>query len=155
MRHVLVLVTALAVLAAACGERADDPEAEALAGQAERIAELLDEGEDCRALEAARTLGTMAEDDSLDQDVQSAAATYADQARQQLTCEAPSTPPAPEPDPEQDPDPDPDPDPDGGDDGPEEPPGQGNGGGPPGDGNGGPPGQGAGRGEGPDDGGGA
>lgn len=153
MRHVLVLVTALAVLAAACGERADDPGAEALAGQAERIAELLDEGEDCRALEAARTLGTMAEDDSLDQDVQSAAATYADQARQQLTCEAPSTPPAPEP--EQDPDPDPDPDPDGGDDGPEEPPGQGNGGGPPGDPNGGPPGQGAGRGEGPDDGGGA
>lgn len=96
MRSLPVLTAVLVLAAAACSGEAADPRVEAVADQVERVAQLLDDGEDCRALEATATLQTLADDEALDQEARSAAAIWADQARQQLSCEAP-TPAPPEP----------------------------------------------------------
>lgn len=92
MRRLPVLTAVLVLAAAACSGEAADPQVEAVAEQAERVAQLLDDGEDCRALEATATLQALADDDALDQEARSVAAIWADQARQQLSCEAPEPP---------------------------------------------------------------
>lgn len=90
----LLATAVLVVLVAACGGGGDSDPADTVAAQAERVATLLDRGEDCRALEATATLQTLAEDAALDESARDAAAQWADQARQHLSCEA-SAPPAP------------------------------------------------------------
>ena len=87
----------LAVLVAACSGGGDSDPADAVATQAERVATLLEQGADCRALEAAATLQTLAEEVALDESAREAVALWTDQARQHLSCEAPaSTEPQPE-----------------------------------------------------------
>lgn len=88
MRRPLAVAAVLALSVVACG--GDDRPVEALAVQAERVPGLLEEGEDCRALEATATLQSMADEDSLAEDVRAAAGTWADQARQHLSCDAPA-----------------------------------------------------------------
>ena len=96
MRRFLATVV-LAVLVAACSGGGDGDPADAVATQAERVATLLEQGADCRALEAAATLQTRAEEAALDESAREAVVLWTDQARQHLSCEAPaSTEPQPE-----------------------------------------------------------
>lgn len=90
----LLATAVLVVLVAACGGGGDSDPADTVAAQAERVATLLDRGEDCRALEATATLQTLAEDAALDESARDAAAQWAERARQHLSCE-PSAPPEP------------------------------------------------------------
>lgn len=151
MRRLLVAVAALSLAATAC-TTGDEAPVDDLAARADRVAELLDAGEECRALEAARVLQDGADDATLDEEVRTAAARWADQARQHLSCEDPTEGPTDEEPAPQEGDDD---SPEGDDDPPaddDSPPGEGNG--PPddpGDGNGPPDdrGQGEGRGGGP------
>ena len=81
----------LALLVAGCSGGGDSDPADVIATQAERVATLLEQGEDCRALEAAATLQTLADEAALDQSERAAATRWADQARQHLSCDDPTT----------------------------------------------------------------
>ena len=87
MRTPAVLLACLALLLVACdGDDGQADPAEQLAAQADRVAALLEQGEECRALEAAETLGRLADGGNVPTEAASAASAWSQQARQQLAC---------------------------------------------------------------------
>lgn len=95
MRRPLVLCSLAAVLLAACSGSTPPPRGvDLLADQADRVAQLLEEGRGCAAEEALRTLDAMA-DDRVTAEVRDTVASFASSAQQAVTCPPPGPTQAP------------------------------------------------------------
>lgn len=93
MRATPVVLVVAAFLVAACAPSSTQSEADLapLADQADRVAQLIDEERPCEAVEAARTLASLADDEGLDEQVTRAVSTFATSATSSIQC-SPSTP---------------------------------------------------------------
>lgn len=96
MRATSVSLLVAAFLAAGCAS--NSPQADAglgpLADQADRVAQLIDEERPCEAVEAARTLGSLADDERFSESVTQTVTSFAASAESSIEC-PPATTPAP------------------------------------------------------------
>lgn len=97
MPRLPVLTMALAVVLTACGG-SDAPRTALgpLADQADRVAELIDEGRGCDAVDALADLRSLAEQD-VPVEVRDAVVGFTSSAEQAVACETSSEAPAPDP----------------------------------------------------------
>lgn len=99
MRATPVSLLVAALLVAGCASNSPQADADLgpLADQADRVAQLIDEDRPCEAVEAARTLASLADDDGVSDQVNEAVTSFAASATSTIEC-----PPA-SPDPTTDP----------------------------------------------------
>lgn len=107
---VLLLVAAFLMAGCASDSTEEEPDLGPLADQADRVAHLIDEERPCEAVEATRTLASLADDDRMSEQVTEAVTSFAASVESSIEC-----PPATS-EPTSDPPPPPPPDDDGQDD---------------------------------------